>query len=57
MATEVQQIVEKLSHIQADVDFIKRHITDIDIVLTDDDVQALGDAESDLKEGKTKRLI
>ena len=38
-------------------DYIKNHIADVDAVLTDDDIKALHDAESDLKTGKTKRLI
>ena len=50
------QLLEKLNHIQSDLDFIKKHIADIDIVLTDEDLEALSKADSDFKEGKTKRL-
>ncbi len=56
MATEAQQIMDKLDFIRSELDFIKEHITDLDLVLTDDDVESLRDAEADLKAGKTKRL-
>jgi len=51
-----QQILEKLEHIQSDLDYIKEHIADIDLILTDDDKQALHDAEEDLSAGRTKNL-
>lgn len=57
MPAEVQLILEKLNHIQLDLDFLKEHLRDIDFVLTDDDWGALHQAEEDLKLGKTKRLI
>jgi len=56
MATEVKEILEKLETIKADLDYIKKHMVDVDLVLTDDDLEALEEAESDLKRGKTKRL-
>ena len=56
MAPEVQEIMEKLNHIQADLDFIKSHLSDVDVVLTDDDVHALQEAEEDLRDGKSKRI-
>ena len=56
MATQIKEFVEKLDHIQSDLDFIKRHINDVDLVLTDDDLEALDDAEKDLAAGKTKRI-
>ena len=52
-----EQIISKLQHIESDLSFIKKHIQDIDLVLTDDDVEALKEAEADLKVGKTKRLV
>lgn len=54
MVTQVKQLVEKLEHIQSDIDFIKGHLTDLD--LTEDDVMAVREAEEDYKSGKTKRL-
>jgi len=56
MAVEIKQIVERLDHLKSDIDYIKKHLVDIDSVLTDDDVEALEEAEKDLKSKKTKRL-
>lgn len=57
MATETKQILKELKEIKADLDFIKTRIKDVDAFLTDDDVQSIKEAEKDLKEGRTKRLI
>ena len=56
MASETKQILEKLEAIKSELDYIKKHMTDMDIVLTDDDIESLKEAEKDLKAGKTKRL-
>ncbi len=56
MYVNPEQILSKLEHIESDLNFIKKHLQDIDLVLTDDDVEALKEAEVDLKAGKTKRL-
>ena len=56
MSTEAKEILNKLELIKADLDYIKKHMVDVDLVLTDDDLEALEEAESDLKAGKTKRL-
>ena len=56
MAVEIKQIVERLDHLKSDIEYIKKHLVDIDSVLTDDDVEALEEAEKDLKSKKTKRL-
>ena len=56
MATEAKEILNKLEIIKADLDYIKEHMVDVDLVLTDDDLEALEEAEKDLKSGKTKRL-
>jgi len=57
MTMQLQELIKKLDHIQSDLDFIKGHLTDLDLVLTDDDMTALHEAEEDLKKGKTKRLV
>ena len=57
MADQNKQILEKLSEIKTELDYIKDHLVDVDAVLTEDDLGALQDAESDLKSGKSKRLI
>ena len=56
MTTETK-ILEELKAIRLDLDYIKEHVTDIDLVLTDDDLDSIKKAEEDLKKGKTKRLI
>ena len=57
MVTETKQILEELRSIRTDLDYIKVHITDLDLVLTDDDIQSLKQANEDLKKGRTKRLV
>ncbi|MFH1209755.1 MAG: hypothetical protein V1663_03125 [archaeon] len=53
---ETRQIFEKLNEIKEELDFIKDRIIDVYLVMTDDDINSLIEAEKDLKEGKTKRL-
>ena len=55
MTTE-QKILEKLERIEKDVNEIKKHMIDEDIILTKDDLKSLREAEEDLKKGKTKRI-
>ena len=57
MATETKQILGELKLIRTDLDYLKEHIVDFDLVLTEDDLQSLKEAELDLKQGKTKRLV
>ncbi len=57
MTSEINVIIEKLNHIETDLHFIKQHISDVDLVLTQEDMDSLRKAEQELKEGKTKRLI
>jgi len=54
MATQIEQIMDKLTHIELDLSYIKGHLTDIN--LTEEDKISLNNAEKDLTEGKTKRL-
>ena len=56
MTNEDKQILEKLDAIKLELDYIKKHIVDVDAVLTDDDIGSLKEAEKDLKAGRTKRL-
>jgi len=57
MGVEAIEIMEKLDHIQSDLDFIKQRLADGDLILTADDVKALQEAEEDFKKRRTKRLI
>jgi len=56
MTTSIKQLSDKLDSIQSDLVYIKQHIVNIDVVLSDDDVESLKEADADLKSGKTKRL-
>jgi len=51
-----KQIMAKLDEIKTELDYIKDHIVDLDLVLTEDDINSLEEAENDLKAGKTKRI-
>lgn len=57
MATDSKLILQELKEIKKDLKFLKEHVKDVDLVLTEHDLEALQEAEKDLKEGKTKRLI
>ncbi len=57
MSTEIKQIMDKLDHLQTDIEYIKEYISKSDTILTSEDIVALSEAEVDLKVGKTKRLV
>ncbi|MBS3053644.1 MAG: hypothetical protein J4469_04015 [Candidatus Aenigmarchaeota archaeon] len=57
MVDNDKQILKELKEIRTDIDYIKEHMIDTDMILTDDDVESIKEAEKDLKEGKTKRLV
>lgn len=57
MEAESRQILKELKDIRADIEYIKGHLADSDVLLTDDDWESIQKAEKDLKAGKTKRLI
>ncbi len=48
------EIMVKLARIQADMDFVREHIEDI--TLTEDDLEAMREAEEEYKERKTISL-
>ncbi len=56
MATETKNIMEKLEEIKSDLNYIKSRMEDIDLVVTDDDLESISEAEKDLARGKTRRL-
>ena len=51
-----KQILNELKSIKDDINYIKKHIKDFDLVLTDDDLDSIKEAEKDFKEEKTKRI-
>ena len=56
MASETKVIMDRLDEIKSELDYIKRRIADVDSVLTDEDIEALGEAEEDYKKGRTVKL-
>ena len=56
MSTETELILEKLGEIKIEIDYIKEHMVDIDLVLDKGDIEALRAADQDFKEGKGTRL-
>lgn len=57
MTDDSKQILKELKEIRTDIDYIKERMIDTDMLLTDDDIESIKEAERDLKEGKTKRLV
>lgn len=57
MTTETKEILSELKAIRADLDYLKERVVDLDLVLTDEDLEDIKQAEKDLKQSKTKRLI
>jgi hypothetical protein len=55
--SETKEILKELKGIRSDLNFIKTHLKNSDVLLTDDDIESLHEAEKDLKKRKTKRLI
>ena len=47
-------VLNKLDAIKAELSYIRENI--VDVILTEDDINSLDEAEKDLKTGKTKRL-
>ena len=56
MATEIQKMSRKLDTIKSELDYIKEHMVDADMILTEDDRKALKEANEDLGKGKTTSL-
>ncbi len=57
MADENKQILKEIREIRSDIDYIKKHIVDADVILTCDDLESLEEAGKDFKERKTKKLV
>ena len=57
MTETTKQIIKEIKALKFELKNIKKRMVDIDVVLTDDDTESIKEAERDLKEGKTKRLI
>lgn len=51
--TDIEKLSGKLDTIQSDLDYIKEHMANIDVVMTEDDLNSLDEAEIEFKVGKT----
>ena len=56
MTTDTSEIISRLADIQAELESLKQHIADADLVLTTDDRAAIRASKAEWKAGKTKRL-
>lgn len=54
---QTKMILRKLDTIKEELDYIKSYMIDFDRVLTNDDLEALKEAEEDFRERRTKRLM
>ena len=54
--TALQEIHEELRLIRSDLDFLKKHITDVDTILTSEERTAMSQSEDDFKKGKLRKL-
>ena len=52
-----QLILEELKEIKADLEYLKKRVVDVDLVMTDNDLEAIREAEEDVKHQRTKRLM
>ena len=52
----LQTIQQELKAIKTDLDYLKEHMVDVDSILTEDDFEALKQAEKEHKERKTITL-
>lgn len=49
-------VMRKLDAIQNDIKELKKRVADADTLLTEEDIQALEEAEKDLAQERTKRI-
>ena len=56
MVMEVKLILDELKVMKAELDYIKEHMVDVDVILTPDEEERLDESLSDLKTGKTTSL-
>jgi len=56
MESELKQVIQKLDVIKSEIDYIKEHMVDADIILTLEEEKRLEESLLDLKEGRTTSL-
>jgi len=52
----MEQVFDELQSLKKDVSFIKKHMIDVDMILTEDDKQSLKEAEEEYAKGETTSL-
>jgi len=58
MANVTLDVINKnIKELRKEVAEIREHMVDMDCIMTEDDWESIREAEKDLKEGKTKRLV
>lgn len=58
METVTLDVINKnIKELRKEVAEIREHMVDMDCIMTEDDWESIREAEKDLKEGKTKRLV
>ena len=50
------EILKKLNMIESELDHMKKHLIDADLMITDDDLEALKEGEEDLRNKRTVRI-
>ncbi|MBR9700750.1 hypothetical protein GOV11_02695 [Candidatus Woesearchaeota archaeon] len=50
------ELHKRLDRLQADVETLKKRSVDVDLVLTEDDLEALDEADKEFEQGKTTAL-
>jgi len=57
METVTLNVINKnIEYLMKEIAELKKHVVDMDCILTYDDMASLDEAENDLREGKTKRI-
>ncbi|MBS3131158.1 hypothetical protein J4212_01880 [Candidatus Woesearchaeota archaeon] len=57
MATESKMIMDALNEIRHELRHLRKNLSEVDAVLTDEDIEALQEADKDHTSGKTVKLL
>lgn len=56
MVKGIKLILRELKEIKEDLKYLKERCIDADLIVTDEDITAIKEAEEDLKKGRTKKI-
>ena len=56
MEHQFKQVIEKLDVIKSELDYIKKHMVDVDTILTPEEKERLEESLEDFKKGRTVSL-